>query len=304
MMNIAKRTAMDPYDALLRAGEIAAKVREDALSLIEPGRKVIEICDFVHKSIIEMGGKQAFPCNVDINEVAAHYTSPLHDETELPDDSLVKLDIGVHVDGYIADTAVTVCFDSKYNSMVDAAKAALDAAISNVRSGVNAGDIGDVIEKTIKRRGYQPIRNLTGHKMSRFIVHSGSSIPNISQRRMQTLNIGDVYAIEPFTVPHNAAGVVIDGAPSNIYLFKKKHRISGSLTKKMAKYIQSEFNTMPFASRLVLHKFPDGSDAFRELVQSRSIHSYPQLIEKSGMPVAQAEHTIIVTEDGCLVTTA
>jgi len=289
MVNIAKRTAMDPYDALLRAGEIAATVREDALSLIEPGRKVIEICDFVHKSIIDMGGKQAFPCNVDINEVAAHYTSPLHDETELPDDSLVKL---------------TVCFDSKYNSMVDAAKAALDAAISNVRSGVNAGDIGAVIEKTIKRRGYQPIRNLTGHKMSRFIVHSGSSIPNISQRRMQTLNTGDVYAIEPFTVPHNAAGVVIDGAPSNIYLFKKKHRISGSLTKKMAKYIQSEFNTMPFASRLVLNKFPDGREAFRELVQSKSVHSYPQLIEKSGMPVAQAEHTIIVTEEGCLVTTS
>jgi len=295
---------MDPYDALLRAGQIAAKVREDTLSLIEPGRKVIEICEYVRKSIIQLEGKQAFPCNVDINEVAAHYTSPVKDETVIPDGSLVKLDIGVHVEGYLADTAVTVCFDNRLNSMVDSAKAALDAAISNIRPGVNAGEIGAVIEKTIRGRGYQPIRNLTGHKMSRFVVHAGKSIPNISQKGMQTLNPGDIYAIEPFSVPHNAAGVVIDGAPSNIYLFKKKHRISNSLTKKMSKYIQSEYKTMPFASRWVLDKFPEGSNGFRELIQSRSIYSYPQLVEKSGMPVAQAEHTILVTEDGCLVTTA
>ncbi len=297
---------MDASNALMKAGQIASQVREEAVSLVEVGRPILEICEFVRREIKKRGGEQAFPCNVDINEVAAHYTSPIGDVSVIEEGSIVKIDIGVHVDGYIADTAVSVCLEPRLRGMVEAAQAGLDVAISSVRAGVNTSDIGAVIERTIKSRGYNPIRNLTGHRMARYVVHSGQAIPNVAAPDGHRLNVGDVYAIEPFTVPPDAASVVIDGPVGHIYLFTKKRKVNGETSKRMLKFIQSNYRTMPFASRWVLERFPggDGVEAFRELQRSRCLYSYPQLVERSRAPVAQAEHTVIVTEEGCLVTTA
>jgi len=296
---------MEPQDALRKAGLIAAKVRERTIKDIKPGVKVEHICDTVNQRVEELGGKMAFPCNVDIDHIAAHYCAPINDNTVIPDRSLVKLDIGVHVDGYIADTAKTVCFDPMLNYLVEAATAGLDAAISTIRPGVRANDIGAAIEDAIKSHGAKPISNLTGHKLARYVVHAGLSIPNINGHDHHLIQEGDVYAIEPFAVPPTAEGKVIDGPPSNIYRFLKKRSIKGT-AKKMLKYIQDEYRTLPFASRWVNRKFntPEGYAAFRELLDSKCIMSYPQLIEKSKAKVAQAEHSVIVTEDGCEVTTA
>ena len=142
--------------------------------------------------------------------------------------------------------------------------------------------------------------------MGRYIVHAGQSIPNIGGTNGHRLGEGEVYAIEPFSVPQSASGVVTDGAPSNIYLFQKKRKVRGETTKKMLKFIQGEYRSTPFASRWVLRKFKgrDGAEAFEELIRSKCIYSYPQLVEKTSAPVAQAEHTVIITKDGCLVTTA
>jgi methionyl aminopeptidase len=292
--------------ALMKAGYIASRVRSQVQKKVEAGTPIIEICDFVNKSIKKLGGKPAFPCNVDINHVAAHYTSPIKDRSIVPDGSLVKIDIGVHVDGYIADTATTICLEPNLEAMVDAAEAGLEAAIKTVKAGVKASEIGTVIERTIKSMGFQPIRNLTGHKLARYVVHAGFSIPNVSSSNGHKLNEGDVYAIEPFSVPPNASGLVTNGQPGNIFLFKKKRNVKNELAKKMLKFIQGEYRSLPFASRWVYRKFPEKESlkAFSELHSSRCLYSYPQLIEKSHKPVAQAEHTVIVTKDGCLVTTS
>jgi len=297
---------MEPVDALREAGRIAAKVRDTTIKEVEPGVKVVEICDVVNKRVAELGAKMAFPTNVDINHVAAHYCSPINDKTVIPDSSLVKLDIGVHLDGYIADTAVTKCFDPEYDYLVEAANAGLDAAIQTIRPGVKASIIGAAIENAINRKGARPISNLTGHKLARYIVHSpGYSIPNVGRLGSHTIKEGEVYAIEPFAVPRSANGQVTDGPPSNIYLMQKKRNVKGR-AKAMMKFIQSEYMTLPFASRWVLRKFKgqDGEAAFKELLKSKVITSYPQLLEKTRGMVAQAEHSVIVTEDGCEVTTA
>jgi methionyl aminopeptidase len=292
-------------ESLMEAGRIASRVRKEARSEVEVGRRIIEICDFVERRTRELGGRSAFPCNVDIDKVAAHYTSPVGDELVIPDGSLVKVDIGVHVDGYIADTATTICLNPSLDDMVKAAEAGLDAAIKNLRAGVSSSEIGALIERAIRARGYTPIRNLTGHMMSRYMVHAGKSIPNVSSMPGDMIREGEVYAVEPFSVPPNAAGVVTDGPPSNIYIFQKKRSVKG-LAKRMVKFIQSQYRTMPFASRWVLRKYPgpEGAEAFSELLRSRCLYAYPQLVERSQAPVAQAEHTMIVTEDGCVVTTA
>ncbi len=284
----------------MKAGHIASQVREKTRSYVEVERPVIEICSFVEDNIRKLGGAPAFPCNVDIDGVAAHYTSPLGDPKVIPDGSLVKIDIGVHVDGYIADTAVTICLDPQYIPMAEAAVAGLEAAIKIARAGVVASDIGAAIEKAIKSRGFTPIRNLSGHRLGRYIVHAGKSIPNISGTNGHRLKEGEVYAIEPFTVPRDASAYVIDGAPSNIYRFLKKRRVRSDAAKKMLKLIQTRHRTLPFASRWI----PGDTEAFEELIEGKCVHSYPQLVEKSGASVAQAEHTVIIESDGCTVTTA
>lgn len=297
---------MEPLKALREAGRIAAKVRDTTLKEIEPGMKVEYICDLVNQRVEEMGGRMAFPCNVDIDHVAAHYCATLNDNTVIPEMSLVKLDLGVHVDGYIADTAKTVCFDTGLRYLVEAAEAGLNAAISTIRPGIKSTEVGAAIEEAIIRHGGRPIRNLTGHKLARYIVHSpGYSIPNVGDFNGHTIREGEVYAIEPFAVPRSADGLVTDGPPSNIYRMEKKRNVKGT-AKQMVKYLQDEYRTLPFASRWVMRKFNDleGVAAFRELLETKCIMSYPQLVERTRAKVAQAEHSVIVTKDGCEVTTA
>ena len=296
---------MEPFEALREAGKIASEVRDTTLAEIKPGMKVEYICDTVNQRVEALGGKMAFPCNVDIDHVAAHYCAPLNDKTVIPERSLVKLDVGVHVDGYIADTAKTVCFDPELDYLVEAAQAGLNAAINTIRPGIKANEVGAAIEEAIKRHGARPISNLTGHKLARYVVHAGQSIPNVDGLDKHLIYEGDVYAIEPFAVPTNADGKVMDGPPSNIYRMLKKRNVKGT-AKKMMQYIQKEHRTLPFASRWVMRKFntPKGAAAFQELLNSKCIMSYPQLIERTRAKVAQAEHSVIITEDGCEVTTA
>ncbi len=296
---------MEAEEQYIRAGKIAAKVREQIRGEVKPGVKAIDICERVENLTRQLGGSVAFPCNVDINQVAAHYASPVGDQTTIQQGQMVKVDIGVHVDGYIADTAVTVCLDPALTQMVKAAEEALAVAIKMVKAGARVSDIGATIEHTIKNRGFRPIRNLTGHKLSRYIVHAGRSIPNVAGYELHRLEEDEVYAIEPFTVLNNAVGEVRDGPPSHIYRFEKKRSLEG-VTKQMLSFIQQEYRTLPFASRWVLTRFPgpEGQNAFTDLIGARCIMGYPQLLEKSGGPVAQAEHTVIVQRDGCLVTTS
>jgi methionyl aminopeptidase len=293
---------LKPLEALHEAGIIASKVRDKVADQVKPGAKLFDLCILADSLIDEMGGKPAFPINIDINQVAAHYTSALGDQKVVPEGSLVKLDIGVHIDGYVADTATTVCLDPFLQNLVDAVEDGLNSAINTMKAGVRVSEVGSVIEKAIRLRGVKPVRNLTGHKMSRYVLHSGKSIPNISGVGNHRLEVGEVYAVEPFSVPLNADGVVHDGAPSNIYRFVKKRNISSS-AKEVLNFVQKEYKTLPFASRWFLSRFPDGRDSFIELLNKKCLMSYPQLIERSRAIVAQAEHTVIVRRDGCEVTT-
>ncbi len=296
---------MEAQEEYIKAGKIAAKVREQIRGEVKPGIKAIDICDRVENLTKQLGGSIAFPCDVNINQVAAHYCSPIEDPTTIQQDQMVKVDIGVHVDGYIADTAVTLCLNPALTQMVKAAEEALAIAIKTAKAGTRVSDIGAAIEHTIKYRGFRPIKNLSGHEMSRFIVHAGRSIPNVSGKELHRLEEDEVYAIEPFTVLNNAVGEVRDGPPSNIYRWERKKNLEG-VPKQMLAFIQQEYRTLPFASRWVLRRFPgpEGVVAFSDLLKSRCIMGYPQLLEKTGGPVAQAEHTIIVQKDGCLVTTS
>lgn len=287
------------------SGNILRETREETKRFVREGMPIIEICRKVESLISEKGGKPAFPCNVSINEIAAHYTSPPGDRKRIPERSTVKVDIGVHVDGYVTDTAVTVCFDPEFKSLVETAEQALETAIANIRPGVSTSRLGSLIEKTIRSRGFKPISNLTGHEVGRYLVHGGAKIPNVSTISFSKIKLNRTYAIEPFVTLANAAGKVENGEQVTIFRFLKRRSLKNPHAKQLLKYIERNFRTLPFAERWLQSVVPKECfrEAFRELLSSKTLMGYPVFVEASRKPVAQAEHTVLTVEDGCVVLT-
>ncbi len=296
----------EALESFRKAGGIIAKLRKDIPRMVSPGKPVIKICDELEDKIRGQGGKPAFPVNVGINEIAAHYTSPPGDNSTIPQGSMVKVDFGVHVNGYLADTSVTVFYDPKFEPMVKAADEALQNAIRAFRPGVKMSEIGRTIQSTIERYGYRPIRNLTGHSIERYTIHAGKSVPNSAQLLNGTKVLeGEVYAIEPFVTLSSAEGAVANLPQSYIHRFIKLKGAKNQESKKVLEEIRQQYSTLPFAVRWLERKFSRqvAVNAVQQLVLDKCVGSYPVLVEETRNPVAQSEHTVLVTRDGCTVLT-
>jgi methionyl aminopeptidase len=295
------------YTKYKRAGTIAADARDYGVTLLKPGARLLDITTAIESRITNNGAGLAFPVNIALNTLAAHY-SPRHDDQRiLKHSDVVKLDVGAHVNGYIADTAITVELETHvYDMMIKASSDALENAIRILSSKTPLRKVGEAIEHTITSYGFKPIDNLMGHGLDRFQLHSGISIPNIgSSGSKNTLKEGDVIAIEPFAT--NGAGHVISGDGSNIYLCNESLKakfIRDNKIKIMFEKMTTHFTTLPFAERWCHHLFPNGSDlALKKLSFLGLTKHYPQLLEgKSGM-VTQKEHTVIIRDDRCEVIT-
>ena len=295
---------MDEREALIKAGEIARQVKKEVDALIKPGAKLYDIAEFVERRIIELGGKPAFPCNLSLNEVAAHYTPYKGDETVLREGDYLKIDIGVHVDGYIADTAVTYRVGMEEDDLMAASREALENAISVIRAGVKISEIGKAIEETIRGYGFNPIVNLSGHKIERYKLHAGISIPNIYRAADNyVLKEGDVIAIEPFAT--TGAGQVIEVPPALIFMFVRDRPVRMAQARRLLMHIKREYNGLPFAYRWLQGFMPEGQLklALAQLDKVGAIYSYQILREVRGGLVSQFEHTVIVEKDGAYVTT-
>jgi methionyl aminopeptidase len=297
--------AKDELEAYRKGGHIISQLRKTIPTLVREGGLVRELCERVEAEIIALGGRPAFPCNVSINEVAAHYTSPWDDASVLPKDSVVKVDFGVHIDGYINDSAVTVSLNPMYLSMIGVAEEALRVGVARIAHGVRFSDIGEQIEKTIAQYGCRPIRNLTGHKVERYTIHAGLSVPNVSGPTPGRFQTGDIYAIEPFVTLKEAAGRVEDSDQMFIFRAVRERGVRSESAKKVVEYVRRTYRTLPFASRWLYSSLGKAvvDDGFSEAVRARCISGYPVLVEASGRIVTQAEHTVIVKENSCEVLT-
>jgi methionyl aminopeptidase len=287
----------------VKAGEIAAQVMRRALGKVRKGRKLLELAVFVESEIERLGGKPAFPVNISVNEIAAHYSPTAWDETTFAEGDLVKLDIGVHVDGYIADIAKSTVVGGARSGLISASEEALQRAIEIIKPGVKTSEIGAVVEETIRGHGFKPVENLTGHKLSRYSLHGGITVPNVKTRHGDVLREGDVFAIEPFAT--SGAGRVVDENEAIIFRYLKDRPLRLRESRIILAYVKENFGALPFAERWIAHLAPRHrlSLALRELAYSGAIYAYKILREKNRAPVAQAEHTVMVTKEGCEVTT-
>jgi len=297
-------------EKILKAGRIASEVRKYAKSIIKKNAPLIEIAEKIEAKIKELGGKPAFPVNLSINNISAHYTPP-HDDKTLAR-GLLKVDFGVHIDGWIADTAFSINLENNEGNkkLIQASKNALDNAIKLIKNkGVVGGvvttistdEIGDTISKTIESYGFSPIINLSGHSMDNYELHSGINIPNVNDGKKIKLEEG-IYAFEPFAT--TGSGKVHDGKPSGIYELRETKNIRNPISREILEFIKKEYNTLPFCSRWLVKKF--GTKALfglKQLENNGNLHHFPQLVEIQGSRVSQAEHTIFINDKGVRITT-
>ena len=297
---------MKPPDLekLRRSGHISATAREAGREMIRPGARIRDIAEAVEKIIYDMGGKPAFPAQLSRNHIAAHYCSPPDDDTEIQPNDIVKLDLGTQVDGYVTDNAVTVDLAGGPDSaLVAASRMALDNAIAIMGPGASITEIGSQIETTIKAFGFNPIYNLTGHGVARYVIHCAPSIPNYPDPKAGRLKPNQTIACEPFAC--DGKGYIEQAGDAEVFGLKRRTKPKDRLPREIEEALALT-EGLPFARRtlmLTLGTADRVEQALRLLRKAKLLTDYPPLVEKRGVRVSQTEHTIFIHEDRAEVLT-
>ena len=295
-----------------KAGQIGHDVLNSVQEMIKPGVPIIQICETAEKMILDKGADGfGFPTNVSINNIAAHYSSPFGDESVIPEDGSIKFDIGVHVNGYIADTAVTIILSSELKELKIAAEEGFKSGMEIIQAGTLPSVIGKRIEETITSYGYRPIRELSGHKLGRYELHGDKRLPNISSPYdpvESALEVGEAYALETFASSGTGSIHEVAGTKYIYMLLPRRVPLRNPVSRKIYSTTYKKYKSLPFAERWLSSY--DGFNrarvrfALRELLNGGGIIAYPPLADEKGSYVAQYEHTFIITEnDGVIITT-
>jgi methionyl aminopeptidase len=267
-----------------------------------PGARLLDVCVAVEAEIERQGGHPAFPTQTSRNAVAAHYCPAPSDASVYERGDLAKLDIGVHVDGFVVDTALTVCVGAAEDGLVAATRAALDAAIALARPGRPVRELSAAIERALVEGGAVPVRNIGGHGVARWRVHCPPPIPNVPEDGGDTLGAGMTIAIEPFAT--KGEGLVSESGQAEVFRFDPRHPGDASIPDALMLRIR-DFRGLPFARRQLAGFDAAAVEAALEVLAAvGGLQAYAPLVEVSGARVAQTEHTVLVREEGAEVLTA
>jgi len=276
------------------AQKISEQAQELAKKEIKEGFSLLKLAEVVEKEIVENGGKLAFPLNISINEIAAHFTPDVNTDLIFRNEDLVKIDIGVHIDGYIWDAAFTKKIGNEKDNMIEASEQAIEAAVKMIKPGVKVCEISEVVESTVEKFGVKTVQNLCGHGLERFVQHARPSIPNSRNTIQIELQEGQAIAVEIFTT--DGEGYVKESSETLIYRYLQDKNVRSQDARKILVKARDEFQGMPFAKRWI-RSIASGAKlelALKELVQVGSLEEYPVLKERGNGKVAQSETTILL----------
>lgn len=280
-----------------RAGSILKQALAHGEQVVTPGANILEVCQSIEQKIRDLGGGIAFPAQPSINNIAAHWCPDPGSEDVFEEGMLVKLDCGVHINGCIADAAVSIDLsdDGRYEELIQAAKNARDEALKIMTPGTTLGEVGRVIQEEITALGFSPIKNLSGHGLGEYDVHTSPSIPNFDTGDKTELEEGMVVAVEPFATP--GTGKIFEQDHGNIYALIAARPVRTRYARQALKII-NEYEGLPFTLHWLAERMGVGPAKFamRELEQKEIVETYPPLPEVSGGVVSQAEHSVIVAD--------
>jgi len=285
-----------------KAGELAKQVRAFGKSLIVKGASYNEVIARINQKITELGARPAFPPQIALNDVAAHFL-PQPDEDIIFSDQVIKLDVGICFNGAIGDCATTVDLSGKHQYLVDAVEKALLAAQSIIKVGTKISDIGKAIEEAITGFGLKPIKNLSGHGLGLYKIHTPPMIPNYNNNSSGIIKPGMTFAVEPFAT--DGKGAIYDAGNPTIFSLVTARSAPLSIDRKVLAKIRS-FSGLPFAIHDLMSTGLSLKDVRRnlaELLQAKMIVGYAPLVEEGHGFVAQAENSVLVDKSGEVVIT-
>ncbi len=287
---------------LRRAGKIAREVRDLGAALIVPGASLRMVCETVESEIEKRGGKPAFPAQTSLNDIAAHDCPTPDDDRTYQSGDLAKLDIGVHIDGWVVDTATTVNVGGVGNGrMIEAARQALAAAVQTVKPGLPVREVSAVIERAITSAGFTPLENLCGHGVGHYVVHAPPAITNTVRAAEGKLPMRGVIAIEPFATDGHGRSGPRGAAEVFRLLPEARGRLQDFGIDSAFGQALLSWRGLPIARRYFRRFGNDTvSEVFARLELAKLLHSYPPLVATSGRPVAQAEHSVYLGPEGVI----
>ncbi|XP_049847939.1 uncharacterized protein LOC126304995 [Schistocerca gregaria] len=306
-----ERLNFKSYNDIRRAAEVHRQVRRYAKSVIRPGMKMIDIVEMVESSVVKLVEAKGlrsgigFPTGVSLNNCAAHYTPNTGDASVLGPNDVMKLDFGVHVNGLIIDSACTLTWNPRYDRLLEAVRDATNTGIREAGIDVQLGDVGSAIQEVMesyeveldgKVYPVKAIRNLNGHSIEPYIIHSGKSVPIVSGREMTRMEENEFYAIETFG--STGKGWVHDGGDCSHYMKRADapHVVPRSASaKQLLHHINTVYKTLPFCRRWLDSKGQTKHlIALKSLLDSGVVSAHPPLYDVKDCYTAQFEHTIVL----------
>ncbi|KAK7200117.1 metallo-peptidase, Clan MG, Family M24 [Novymonas esmeraldas] len=304
------RASEPQLQEMREAAEVHRQVRTWAQSWIKPGLPLMLITDRIEKKLSELIGKdgilrgQAFPTGCSLNHVAAHYTPNTGEEkVVLSYDDVMKVDFGTHVNGRIIDSAWTVAFNPMFNPLLEAVRAATNEGIKQAGIDVRLCDVGAAIEEVMESHEVEIngkvfpvkcIRNLSGHNVAPYTIHSGKSVPIVRGGEQTKMEEGEVFAIETFG--STGRGHVSEDLECSHYMMQagaETMQLRSDKAQQLLRHIHKSYSTLAFCRKWLDR---DGFDRhlmnLNRLVDEGAVNKYPPLVDVKGSYTAQFEHTI------------
>lgn len=258
----------------------------------------------------------AFPVGISVNEVIAHDTANIEDTRTFKTNDVVKIDLGIHLNGSIIDSAFTMIIgddEQTKNFYFPLLEATQDATYTGIAlSGVDARlyEISEAISEVIGsyelEDGTQikPIFGLGGHDILPYKVHGEKlilSVPHKTQKNIK-MKENEIYAIETYASTGSGKPnqenigkcnhfMIDDNVKKNYYNLRGKEK-----KNELMRWIMKDGKTLPFTQSWCSH-IPNYENHLNYYREKRGIIAYPPLSDTVGSKTSQFEHTIHIKEN-------
>lgn len=322
---IAEESVVTKYKS---AGEIANRILRKIIEASTAGSTVCSLCQLGDKLILEETSKVfkkekamkkgiAFPSCISVNNCVCHF-SPLLSEAAviLKDGDIVKIDLGVHIDGFIAVVGHTVVVGaSKENKVtgrkadvIQAAYLASELAQRLVKAGNENFTVTDQIQKVAEAFQCKPVEGMLSHELKRNMIDGEKAIiqnPTDQQRRDHAkceFSIYDVFAIDILMSTGNGQAKEKDTRTTIFKRTENTYNLKMKASRVFLNEVSNKYTSMPFTLRL----FQDEKKAKMGLVECLKhglVEPFSVFWEKEGEYVAQFKFTLLLMPNGgCRIT--
>ncbi|KAL9242589.1 hypothetical protein vseg_016575 [Gypsophila vaccaria] len=301
----------------------AAEILNKALNLVvsecKPKAKIVDLCEKGDAFIREQTGSMyknakkkiergvAFPTCISVNNVVCHYSPLASDESVIEEGDVVKVDMGCHIDGFIATAAHThVVQDGPVTGrkadVIAATNAAAEVALRLVRPGKKNKDVTEAIQKVAAAYDCKIVEGVLSHQLKQFVIDGNKVVLSVSSPEMRVddaeFEENEVYAVDILASTGDGKPRMLDEKQTTVY--KRAVDKNYHLKMKTSRFIFSEINQkfpiLPFTARALEEK--RARLGLVECVNHELLQPYPVLHEKPGDFVAHIKFTVLLMPNG------